>query len=85
MKGWWSDGYGLTGFAICVICVAGVAAILAVLVVLVWQVELVECHTALRELHRGGSFHLFGGGCYVDVGHGEALKIDNYNGFRPVK
>lgn len=79
------DSYGLTALGI-LVAVAGVVLALVIAVgAICWVVESHECVVAARHLHRGSSYSLLGGGCYVQIGHGEMVQLAHYNGFRPVR
>jgi hypothetical protein len=79
------DDFGLTSFGLCVGTLATLLAIAVVFGAACWMVESHECSVAARHLHRGSSYSFLGGGCYVQVGHGEMVQLAHCNGFRPVR
>lgn len=57
------------------------AALVVVLVLGALAIRRQACATASTQLHRPTSFHV-PGGCFVGIGHGQKVPLENYNAFR---
>lgn len=78
---WLYDGYDWKARYIALAMLLAVAVLVVAVCLLIQAVESHECALAARQLHRASSYH-FLGGCYVDIGHGQKVPLENYNAFR---
>jgi len=79
------DRYGMwKGRYILLIGVVVAAVVVSAIGGVVATVESHECALAARQLHRPSSYH-FLGGCYVGIGAGQKVPLENYNSFRNAK
>lgn len=58
-----------------------IAAFVVLIVLGVVALRRHECSTASQQIHRLTSYHV-PGGCYVGIGNGQKVPLDNYNAFR---
>jgi len=75
----WKTGWAVAAF------VAGIAALIVIFGAAGYGWESHECSVAGGQIQRATHYSFFGGGCYVDIGGGQKVPLDNYNAFKGAK